>query len=86
MMALTASEKRRITQALQEAGSTLPCPRCGHSSFSLLDGFVLDFVQSGLRNMVVGRNNGLASVVTTCDRCGFMAQHALSTLDRGGQP
>lgn len=81
MTVLSEEQKRRVTHALDAAGSTLPCPRCGHQSFSLVDGYVIEFVQSQLRNMVVGGSNRLPSVVVTCDRCGFLAQHALESLN-----
>lgn len=73
-------QKRDIMARLREAGATLPCPRCGETRFELLDGYIMEFTQSQLRNMVVGSNNRYSTVAVVCGRCGFLAQHALASL------
>ncbi len=78
--AFTVERKREIESALRDRGATMPCPRCFGESFTLLDGYLLEFQQVQLRNMVVGSNNRFASVASICDRCGFVAQHALDVL------
>jgi predicted RNA-binding Zn-ribbon protein involved in translation (DUF1610 family) len=80
MTGLSAEQRQHITAVLQEAGAVLPCPRCGNAGFTLMDGYVLEFRQSQLRNMVVGSGNRLPSVVMTCDRCGFISQHDMREL------
>jgi ribosomal protein S27AE len=74
--------RNRILNALERVNATLPCPRCGNGRFSLLDGYVIEHPQRHTRNLVISGDNRVASVVMACDRCGFMAQHALSVLDR----
>ena len=79
MKTLTAEQKEEITSALRRAGASLSCPRCGHDSFTLLDGYLTDPIQWQLKNIVIG-NNHFWCAATTCDRCGYLAQHSLQTL------
>ena len=79
MTTLPEEQKREIMATLLEAGAILPCPRCGQERFEVLDGYIVEFTQSQLRNMVVGSNNRYATVATVCSRCGFLAQHALQS-------
>jgi predicted nucleic-acid-binding Zn-ribbon protein len=90
MSGLSVDQKRTITAALLEAGATRPCPRCGSEHFKLLDGYVMEFTQTQLRNMVVGSHNRFVTVASMCTQCGFLAQHALESLglapgDDGGE-
>jgi ribosomal protein S27AE len=80
MTGLSLDQKRAITANLLEAGATRPCPRCGGEEFELLDGYIMEFTQSQLRNMVVGSQNRFTTVASVCGRCGFLAQHALPQL------
>jgi predicted nucleic-acid-binding Zn-ribbon protein len=80
MAGLPEGQKLDIVETLIAAGAKLPCPRCGEERFELLDGYILEFTQNQLRNMVVGSHNRYATVATVCSRCGFVAQHALKTL------
>jgi hypothetical protein len=79
-----AEHRDHILHSLQRAGATLPCPRCGHKHFSLLDGYLTEHPQQQTRNVVISGDNRFASVVLTCGRCGYMAQHAMSVLDGHG--
>ena len=71
--------KDDVIKRLKEKGVTLPCPRCGSSSFSLLDGYFNETIQSMLPGIVLGGPT-VPSVATACSRCGFLSQHALSAL------
>jgi ribosomal protein L37E len=76
-------QEQAIMDALEEAGATLPCPRCGHDKFQLLPGC---FVQHLVANpydppsISDGNSPGVAIVGTACDRCGFIAYHAMRRL------
>jgi ribosomal protein S27AE len=67
---------------VESAGALSPCPRCGHERFTLVDGYFLEHLQKQLRNVVISGDNRFASIALTCDRCGFIAQHALGVLQR----
>lgn len=72
-------QKEEIVEALVEKGAQLPCPRCGNTQFSLLDGFYNQPIQPELGSIMLG-GPSIPSVVTVCTRCGFMSQHALGAL------
>lgn len=76
-MSLPQADQARITDSLNGAGATLPCPRCGHTDFTLLDGYVIENLQSQIRNVVIGSNNRLVTAVMVCSGCGFMSWHAM---------
>jgi predicted nucleic-acid-binding Zn-ribbon protein len=80
MSGLSVEQRRAVTATLLEAGATRPCPRCGGENFELLDGYIMEFTQSQLRNMVVGSHNRFVTVASVCEQCGFLAQHALDSL------
>jgi len=79
MKELSKEEKERILQALEDRGVKLPCPRCGNSSFTLLDGYFNQTIQTDLKGTVIG-GPSVPSVVAICDRCGYLSQHALGAL------
>lgn len=79
MNGIPPDQKQKIVEALEKASARLPCPRCGNTSFTLLDGFFNQPVQTDLGGLVLG-GPSVPSVVVVCNRCGFLAQHALGSL------
>lgn len=79
MKELSKEEKEKIIKALDERGAKLPCPRCGNNSFTLLDGYFNQTIQTELKGMVIG-GPSVPSVVVACNQCGYLSQHALGTL------
>ena len=79
MAQLTAEQKQQIIAALDRSGARLPCPRCGNTSFSLLDGYFNQTIQAALAGMVIG-GLSVPTAVVFCKRCGYLAQHALGVL------
>lgn len=79
MKELSKEEKEKIIKVLDERGAKLPCPRCGNNSFTLLDGYFNQTIQTELTGMVIG-GPSVPSVVVACSRCGYLSQHALGTL------
>ena len=71
--------KKKITKALEERGAMRACPRCGNASFTLLNGYFNQTIQTELRGMVIG-GPSIPSAVVACDNCGYLSQHALGTL------
>lgn len=57
----------------------LVCPRCGNAGFTIIDGIFNQPLQSEMSGLVLG-GPSIPSAVTACQRCGFIAQHALGAL------
>ena len=68
-----------IIKALEYSGAKLPCPRCGNSSFTLLNGYFNHTIQNDPKGMVLG-GPSIPSIVVACNRCGYLSQHALGIL------
>ena len=79
MQELSQEQKQRIIKALKDRGAKLPCPRCGNDSFTLLDGYFNQTIQTELKGMVIG-GPSIPSAVVACNRCGYLSQHALGAL------
>jgi hypothetical protein len=73
------SEKDKIIQKLIEKGANLPCPRCSNKSFSVVDGYFNQPLQGEIKGLVLG-GPSIPSIVTVCNQCGFISQHALGAL------
>jgi len=79
MQQIPDDRKQEIIKALENKGARLPCPRCGNQSFTLLDGYFNQTIQTNLVGIVLG-GPSIPSVVIACSRCGFLSQHALGAL------
>ena len=79
MEKLSQEKKKEIINALKERNVNSPCPRCGNTSFTLLDGYFNQTIQGGLKGLALG-GPSIPSIVTVCSKCGFLSQHALGTL------
>lgn len=69
--------QQRIFDALTAAGADGPCPRCGHETAMLQDGFIELPLLARLREGPVG---SVSVVATICERCGFLSQHVANVL------
>jgi hypothetical protein len=81
MTRLPEERRHAISMRLNDVGATKPCPCCGHSETTLVDGYILLHLQSQLRNEVIGGDNRAPCVATACTRCGYIAFHLLEVLD-----
>jgi ribosomal protein L37E len=79
MQQISEQKKQEIIKVLEERGAKLPCPRCGNNSFTLLDGYFNQTIQTDFKGMVLG-GPSVPSVVVACTRCGYLSQHALGAL------
>ena len=79
MPELGPDQKKRIVEALERVGARLPCPRCDAATFTLLDGYFNQPVQTQLGGLVLG-GPSVPSVVVVCNKCGYLSQHALGVL------
>lgn len=76
---MTQEQKDRIVKTLQERGALLPCPRCGHTQFTILDGYFYHVLQFELPNYSIG-GAGVPAIGIACTNCGFLSEHALGAL------
>jgi ribosomal protein S27AE len=73
------NKRNEIAEKLQEKGANNPCPRCGNSSFAIVDGYFNHPIQEELTGLVLGEQS-LPTAITICKKCGFLSQHALGAL------
>ena len=76
---LSQEERNRIVRALNERGANRPCPRCNNNSFSMVPGYFTHFIQQDTTNINLG-GPSVPTVVVVCDRCGWLAEHALGVI------
>jgi len=73
MQALSKELKDKIIKALEARQAKLPCPRCGHQSFIILDGFFNPTLQTAGEEPV-REGPSVPMVVVICKQCGFISQ------------
>lgn len=71
--------EEKIIQELSKRKATLPCHRCGHTSFQLLNGFFKHTVQDDLKQTILGGPT-LPTIGVACSNCGNVSFHALGAL------
>lgn len=76
---MDTKKKEEIIRALNKKRVRLPCPRCGNSSFTLIDGYFNVLIQNDL-NIFNISGPSVPSIVTACIKCGYLSQHALGAL------
>lgn len=79
MEELTQEKKTRIINTLGERGANNPCPRCGNSTFTILDGYFNQPLQRDVKGIVIG-GRSVPSIAVACTNCGFLSQHAIGIL------
>ncbi len=79
MIELPLTQQHRIVRALNKAGADQPCPRCGNNGFTLLNGYVSEPIQADTSNVLLGGPT-IPTVITVCNQCGYMSQHAMGAL------
>ena len=72
-------KKAEIIRVLNERGVNHPCPRCGNTSFTLIDGYFNEMIQPNASTLNIG-GPSVPSIITACNNCGYLSQHALGTL------
>jgi ribosomal protein S27AE len=75
---LTKQELDRLAAKIREVVK-FPCPRCGNSSATLVDGHISLPISDTLYKVVIG-GKVVPVVSTVCDRCGFISMHAYKVL------
>ena len=73
------SKRNEIIEKLREKGANRPCPRCGNTTFSIIDGYFNQTIQDDFSGFLIG-GQSIPSAITACNNCGYLAQHALGIL------
>ena len=68
-----------VAEALKRVGANADCPRCGNKTFNVLKGFFAHSIQVNPRGVQIG-GAVIPTAVLVCNRCGYLVQHDLSTL------
>ena len=71
--------REEIISALESKGAKLPCQRCGHQSFAVIDGFTRFHLSDDVNANVLG-GQGVPSVLVACNNCGAITPHAAFAL------
>lgn len=77
---MDAEQKDKIIKILKERGATLPCSRCGHKNFTLVDGYFNQVIQEELMNGIVIGGPTIPSVGVVCNNCGLIYHHAVGVF------
>jgi DNA-directed RNA polymerase subunit RPC12/RpoP len=72
-------DREQILNALNEKGTNLPCHRCGHKEFALIDGFSKYHLSDDLEANTIG-GQGVPVVLIACNNCGAITPHAALAL------
>ncbi len=82
---LKQMDQDSIIAALKRVGANQPCPRCGNTEFSVLNGYDNVWITQTIDgNLFPGGPRGPAfsvpSALLACTRCGYLSTHALGAL------
>ncbi len=77
---LDDNEKRELANAIMNRIQSLECPMCHSRSFTFLDGYLFQNLQSNKKSYIIGNGPFIPSVALVCNNCGFMSQHNLGAL------
>ena len=73
----SSPSREQIAEALEKAGAKLPCPRCGNSSFTLVESSAIPTLKPP-NTVDFGRT--IPAAVVACTRCGYLSLHAYGVL------
>jgi ribosomal protein L37E len=73
--------REKIAKIINEKGATQPCQRCGHSEFTVLEGFTNIQLQEKLSpGIVIGGGTIVPVAHIVCNNCGAITSHAIGAL------
>ena len=77
---LKSLDRDEVAEKLAEKGATKPCHRCGHNSFTVLEGYTNIQLQDDFKAGIVLGGPSLPVVHIACNNCGAITSHALGAL------
>ena len=73
--------REEIAEIIKKKGATQPCQRCGHSEFTVLEGFTNIQLQEKLSpGIVIGGGTIVPVAHIVCNNCGAITSHAIGAL------
>lgn len=72
--------KEEIVKRLSELGAMLPCQRCGHMKFTVLNGYTHTMLQDDINGSLIIGGPTIPSILVACNNCGCLTAHALGGL------
>lgn len=69
-----------IINALKNRKAENACPRCGHTDFTVSDGYTSLFIGRDMNSLEIG-GRSIPVAIVICLNCGFVSLHALGALD-----
>lgn len=74
-----AIDRDKIGSILTQRGAVKPCHRCGHTNFTVIDGYSNLSLQENLDGVVLG-GPAVPVAMVACNNCGAITHHALGPL------
>lgn len=72
-------EHIELIEKLQKLGATKNCPRCGNDSYDVPNTYGEITTRPRLNEASTGKRI-ISYVILICDKCGYIAQHAITAL------
>jgi hypothetical protein len=72
-------DREKIGKILSDHGAVKPCHRCGHTNFTVIEGYSNLSLQDNLDGVFIGGPSVPAAMVA-CNNCGAITHHALGPL------
>lgn len=78
-------DRDTVIEALKRVGANTPCPRCGNTEFTLLNGYDNVLINRSIDGQLFpgGPQSPAIQVPTVllvCEKCGYLSAHALGAL------
>ena len=73
-------DRDQVAKILTERGAVKPCHRCGHTNFSVIEGYSTITLQDSLDGGIVLGGPSVPVAMVACQNCGAVTQHALGAL------
>lgn len=87
MATLSQRAVEGITSALEASGANLPCHRCGHDDFAVVNQYLQIIVEPELspdRSLADGLNT-MPLIGAACTQCGWLSLHSVQVLGLHGR-
>lgn len=73
-------DQDKVAEILTERGATKPCPRCGHTNFTVLESYSYFTLQDDVSQGLILGGPAVPVALIACSNCGALTPHALGAL------
>lgn len=81
-----AIDQKKVGSLLTERKAILPCHRCGHTKFSVIESYSSYGLQDSFSQGTIIGGPSLPVALVGCNNCGAITAHALAVLGLLDQP